>query len=159
MFKAENKSSERSVNYQALLEMAPFYIDPHETLITVLANISALLNFYMDEINWVGFYLRDGDDLTLGPFQGLPACTRIKIGRGVCGESASRQETLIVDDVAAFPTHIVCDTNSKSEICVPLVKGGRVYGVLDVDSPFNTRFDDTDKAMLEKVAALIVDIL
>ncbi|MDR4969391.1 MAG: GAF domain-containing protein, partial [Acholeplasmataceae bacterium] len=135
------------------------FIVKEEKAVTMLSNVSALLNVFMDEINWVGFYLKDDEKLYLGPFQGLPACTEIKIGQGVCGTSAAKKETLIVDDVHAFPGHIACDGASQSEIVVPIVIDNEVYGVIDVDSPVKNRFNALDKRLLEKVATYIVDFL
>jgi L-methionine (R)-S-oxide reductase len=114
-----------------------------------LANASALLAASLPNINWCGFYLLRGGDLVLGPFQGKPACVRIALGKGVCGTSAARRETLVVPDVNAFPGHIACDAASRSEIVIPIVVEGRLVGVLDVDAPETNRFDDEDRAGLE----------
>ena len=122
-----------------------------------MANGAALLYHSLERINWAGFYLLRGEDLVLGPFQGKPACCRIGPGRGVCGAAAARRETLIVPDVHAFPGHIACDSASRSEIVVPLIKGGRLIGVLDVDSPVLNRFDEADAAVLEQVARVLLD--
>jgi GAF domain-containing protein len=117
------------------------------------ANMSALLFSRLERINWLGVYFLRGEELVLGPFQGLPACTRIPLGRGVCGTAAARGETILVPDVHAFPGHIVCDTASASEIVVPLILGGRVSGVLDVDSPEPDRFHEADRVLFEAAAA------
>ncbi len=116
-----------------------------------LSNASALLNQFLDRINWVGFYLTDTEQnqLVLGPFQGLPACVRIPFGRGVCGTSAAEQTTQRIEDVHQFPGHIACDAASNSEIVIPLVKDGQTIGVLDIDSPEFNRFDKVDQAGLE----------
>ncbi len=159
MFSTIPLSKNRKANYGMCLDMAPHYIDPNEPLITTLSNVSALLNFFMDNINWVGFYLYDDEKLYLGPFQGLPACTEIQLGRGVCGLSAQTRETVIVKDVTAIDDHIVCDGASRSEIVVPIVKDNKLIGVLDVDAPVVNRFDEQDKQLLEKIVALIVDKL
>ena len=103
--------------------------------VSTLSNISALLNWYIPSINWLGFYLRRGRKLVLGPFQGEPACTEIPFSRGVCGKCATEGKTIIVQDVELFPGHIACSSLSKSEIVVPLIKEGHLFGVLDVDSP------------------------
>ena len=108
------------------------------------ANLTALLFQSLPQINWVGFYFLRGDALVLGPFQGKVACARIATGRGVCGTSAQRRETVIVPDVHAFPGHIACDSASRSEIVVPLLHEGRLLGVLDLDSPVPARFDSDD---------------
>ncbi|MFH5881187.1 GAF domain-containing protein [Liberiplasma polymorphum] len=159
MFTKQSLSSNREENYTLLESMLKAFIVKEEKAVTMLSNVSALLNVFMDEINWVGFYLKDDEKLYLGPFQGLPACTEIKIGQGVCGTSAAKKETLIVDDVHAFPGHIACDSASQSEIVVPIVIDNEVYGVIDVDSPVKNRFNALDKRLLEKVATYIVDFL
>jgi GAF domain-containing protein len=121
------------------------------------ANVAALIYARLPRLNWAGFYFLQGDTLVLGPFQGLPACTRIPLGRGVCGTAASRNETLVVPDVHAFPGHIACDAASLSEIVVPLTIGGRVSGVLDIDSPQLNRFSASDRDLIEAVAQLYVE--
>ncbi len=123
------------------------------------ANMAALLFQRMPRLNWAGFYFLKGGTLVVGPFQGLPACTRIPLGRGVCGAAAERQETIVVPDVHAFEGHIACDSASQSEIVVPLVLGGRLIGVLDVDSPELDRFSWTEQALLEAAAAIFLDTL
>lgn len=121
-----------------------------------LSNASALLNQFFDRINWVGFYLMEEGELVLGPFQGLPACVRIPVGRGVCGTTVANKETIIVPDVHAFPGHIACDAASQSEIVVPLIKNGEVIGVLDIDSPEKNRFDENDKDGLENFVTILM---
>jgi GAF domain-containing protein len=118
------------------------------------ANTAALLYARVDRLNWAGFYFLQGETLVLGPFQGLPACTRIPLGRGVCGTAAARDETIVVDDVHAFPGHIACDSASNSEIVVPLRSGGRVTGVMDIDSPEPARFGPAERALMEAAASL-----
>jgi len=120
-----------------------------------LANASALLAAALPKINWCGFYVLRGEQLVLGPFQGKPACVRIALGKGVCGTAAVRRETLVVPDVTVFPGHIACDAASRSEIVVPIVAGGRLAGVLDVDAPETNRFDDEDRAGLEAFVAAL----
>ena len=120
-----------------------------------LANASALLNQALRDINWVGFYLRQGDKLVLGPFQGKTACIEIPFGRGVCGTAAAKDETQLVMDVHDFPGHIACDSASNSEIVIPLQKNGQVVAVLDIDSPSIGRFDEADRAGLETVAKIL----
>ena len=127
--------------------------------IAVLSNASALINMVLDDINWAGFYLFDGTELVLGPFQGLPACIRISLGKGVCGTAAEKMETLVVPDVNAFPGHIACDSASKSEIVVPLKRGSLLLGVLDVDSPTLARFGEPEKELLEKMADYLSAII
>jgi GAF domain-containing protein len=121
-----------------------------------LANASALLSGALSRINWCGFYIVRGGELVLGPFQGKPACVRIAFGRGVCGEAAARRETLVVADVHAFPGHIACDAASRSEIVVPILEGGVLRGVLDVDAPEKGRFDAEDRAGLEEFVAILI---
>ena len=121
------------------------------------ANMSALLYEALPDLNWVGFYFLQAGELVLGPFQGRVACVRIALGRGVCGTAAERRETVIVADVNAFPGHIACDAASRSEIVVPLIKGDRLLGVLDIDSPLIARFDQEDGVGLNAAAALLVE--
>jgi GAF domain-containing protein len=121
------------------------------------ANTAALIYARLPRLNWVGFYFLKGDTLVLGPFQGQPACTRIPLGRGVCGTAAARNETLVVPDVHAFAGHIVCDSASLSEIVVPLTIAGRLSGVLDVDSPEPDRFGPAEQALLEAAATLYAE--
>ncbi|GAA6153759.1 GAF domain-containing protein [Pseudoteredinibacter isoporae] len=116
-----------------------------------LANTAAVLWMYLPEINWAGFYLRQGDELVLGPFQGKPACTRIPIGRGVCGTAAAEQEPQLVADVHAFEGHIACDAASESEVVIPMIKDGEVIGVLDIDAPVKGRFSQEDVVGLQAV--------
>ena len=121
-----------------------------------LANAAALLYETLPRLNWAGFYLMKGDGLVVGPFQGRPACVRIALGRGVCGTAAAERRTVIVPDVHAFPGHIACDVASASEIVVPLVKDGRLVGVLDLDSPVRGRFGEDDGRGLESFAARLL---
>ena len=118
------------------------------------ANTSALLFNALSGLNWAGFYILRGDTLVLGPFQGKPACVRIPLGKGVCGTAAQKQQTLVVKDVHAFPGHIACDAASNSEIVIPIIKNGKLWGVLDIDSPLLARFDETDQQFLEQLAQL-----
>jgi GAF domain-containing protein len=116
------------------------------------ANTAALVFARVPRLNWAGFYFLRGETLVVGPFQGLPACTRIPLGRGVCGTAAARQETIVVPDVHAFDGHIACDSASRSEIVVPFSIAGRLAGVLDIDSPDLNRFDETDRVLFEAIA-------
>lgn len=125
-------------------------ISVDEPAVTALANAAAFIWASLDKINWAGFYLFDGEKLVLGPFMGKPACTVIAMGKGVCGTAAAKRETIVVDDVHAFPGHIACDDASQSEIVVPLIAGDRLLGVLDIDAPIQSRFDpDTAKGIQE----------
>lgn len=121
-----------------------------------LSNSAALLFQSLEAINWAGFYLYKGNQLVLGPFQGKPACIRIALGKGVCGTAAQKREPLVVRDVHRFPGHIACDEASASEIVVPIVKNGKLMGVLDLDSPVPSRFDDTDKTGLQRYVDTLV---
>lgn len=121
----------------------------------LLANASALIMDGVPDLNWAGFYLMDGGELVLGPFQGKVACVRIPMGRGVCGTAAQRDETQLVPDVHEFPGHIACDSASRSEVVVPLHANGRVIGVLDIDSPLLARFTEEDRAGFELLARTI----
>jgi L-methionine (R)-S-oxide reductase len=125
-------------------------------LIANAANAAALIFEALPEINWAGFYFLKGGELVVGPFQGKPACVRIALGRGVCGTAAAERRTLVVPDVHAFPGHIACDSASRSELVVPLVVGGELFGVLDLDSPRRARFDAIDARGVEALAAQFV---
>lgn len=125
-------------------------------LIANAANTSALLYHSLPNVNWVGFYLLKDGELVLGPFQGKPACVRIALGRGVCGTAAQARHSLVVPDVHAFPGHIACDTASRSELVVPLIAGGALLGVLDLDSPLPARFDEDDRTGCENLAAIFL---
>lgn len=123
------------------------------------ANVSALLFHSLADVNWVGFYLFDGRELVVGPFQGKPACIRIPLGTGVCGTAATTRQTQVVPDVHAFAGHIACDGDTRSEIVVPLVLAGELVGVLDLDSPLPNRFDDADRVGLEAIAEVFLESL
>ncbi len=122
-----------------------------------LANASGLLYLLMDNINWAGFYLYKEEELILGPFQGKPACTRIEIGSGVCGTAANTFETQVVEDVGLFPGHIACDPDSQSEIVVPMIREGKLLGVLDIDSPVKNRFNEVDRKYLEQFVNILLE--
>ena len=136
-------------------DLAALLAGEHD-LIANSANTAALLFGALPDINWAGCYFLKGDELVLGPFQGKPACVRIALERGVCGTAAARRATLVVADVHEFPGHIGCDSASRSEIVVPLLTGAQLVGVLDIDSPILARFDATDAAGLESVAAVLM---
>lgn len=143
--------------YAGLCEALRVGLGVERDWIANLANTSALLADQMEGLNWVGFYLMRGSELVVGPFQGKPACTRIALGRGVCGTAAARRETVVVPDVHAFPGHIACDGASRSEIVVPMVtEGGRLVGVLDLDSPRVGRFTESDARGLERVVGVLL---
>ncbi len=148
-------SDDKAGRYRELLPQLASLVDGEPDLIANLANITAGLRECLPVASWVGFYVRRGDELVLGPFQGKIACVRITVGRGVCGTAAAEQRTLIVDDVTAFPGHIACDAGSRSEIVVPIVApGGEVVGVLDIDSYEPAAFDAVDAAGLAPIAEL-----
>ena len=138
-------------DYQLLLEQSKAVIDKALPLYSVLSNLSAILN-QLDDINWAGFYLVEGDTLYLGPFQGEVACTIIKKGKGVCGTSFEKGETIIVPDVNKFPGHIACSSKSRSEIVTPIFKNNKVVGVIDIDAPIYNRFHEEEKKLLEDIA-------
>ena len=142
-------------NYKLMVQTVKAFLTGESNVIANLANTSAIINEYVKGINWVGFYLMENDELILGPFQGKPACIRIPVGRGVCGTTAKKKETIIVADVHAFPGHIACDAASNSEIVIPIMKDNEVFGVLDIDSPEFNRFTELEKKYLEEVVRVI----
>ncbi len=159
MFVPVEKADNKEDNYRLLLEYLPYYINRTDPWYTTLANAAAVLRYFIDEVNWIGFYIRQDQMLYLGPFQGLAACTQIQIGHGVCGQAAQQKSTLRVDDVHAFDGHITCDAASESEIVLPIMKDETLFGVLDIDAPVKNRFEAVDQVFLEKVVALLVDFL
>ncbi|TWE02682.1 GAF domain-containing protein [Neobacillus bataviensis] len=158
MFNVEMYTGNREENYELVKKQLQALLHDEKNQMANLSNTSALLNQFLDRINWVGFYLMDTNgELVLGPFQGLPACVRIKVGKGVCGTSALKRETVRVEDVHQFPGHIPCDAASRSEIVIPLLKNGELFGVLDIDSPEVNRFDELDQQKLEELAAVLME--
>ena len=157
MFVANTLTGSKSEQYSQLLSQAQGLMHGEKNLIANAANLSALLFNALPDLNWTGFYLFDGTELVVGPFQGLPACIRIPLGKGVCGTAALSRETQVVYDVNEFPGHIACDAASQSEIVIPLISSaGELIGVLDIDSPLVGRFDDEDRVGLEAIAAAFV---
>lgn len=151
-------STNKADFYRELAEQAAAMVQGEPDEIANAANLSALLFEQMPDLNWAGFYfLRSPDELVVGPFQGRPACVRIKVGKGVCGTAVQRRQSILVEDVDAFPGHIACDSASRSELVVPLIKGGKVLGVLDLDSPVVARFDADDQAGIEAIARIYVE--
>jgi len=142
--------------YQRLAQQADALMAEETHLIANLANLSALLFMELEDVNWAGFYLYEKDELVLGPFQGLPACIRIPVGRGVCGTAASTRQTQLVSDVHDFPGHIACDAASNSEIVVPIIVKDKLIGVLDIDSPSIGRFDNDDLVGAELLVSQLV---
>lgn len=153
MFTASTLTGSKPDQYAQLLDQARGLMYGEADRIANAANLSALLFNSLPDLNWAGFYFFDGTELVVGPFQGLPACVRIPLTKGVCGAAASTRRTQRVDDVHAFPGHIACDAASRSEIVVPLVRNGELIGVLDIDSPLPARFDADDQAGIEAIAA------
>ncbi|NWL89698.1 GAF domain-containing protein [Paenibacillus sp. 79R4] len=159
MFHTISYTGSREEQHNQVVSQLKSLICEEPDRIANLANASALLNFYLSDINWVGFYMFDGKELVLGPFQGLPACIRIPLGKGVCGTSAKERRSLRVDNVHAFPGHIACDAASNSEIVIPMIKNGELIGVLDMDSPLKSRFDELDQAFLEQFVQVLTEHL
>jgi len=134
-------------------------LEGEHDMIANAANFAAVLYNALPDLNWAGFYFKQGEELVLGPFQGQPACVRIPIGKGVCGTAAQQRQTLLVDNVHDFPGHIACDSASNSEIVVPLVRGEELIGVLDLDSPSSARFDDDDARGLNALVDIFLESL
>ncbi len=158
LFKVEKYEDSKDKGYTLVTKQLSALLEGEPNVIANLSNASALLNQFLDRTNWVGFYLyeEESNELVLGPFQGLPACVRIPLGKGVCGTAASERKTMLVEDVHAFPGHIACDAASQSEIVVPIVKGDKLIGVLDIDSPEKARFDEEDQHHLERFVEELV---
>jgi len=152
---------DKAAAYAELATSLRALLDGEHDLVANAANMTALLYWNLPQLNWAGLYLVEAQrgDLLLGPFQGKPACVRIPIGRGVCGTAAQRRETVVVPDVHAFPGHIACDSASNSEIVVPIIRGGQLLGVLDLDSPVHGRFDADDARGLEALVRIFVESL
>ena len=152
MFTTSTLSGSKPEQYAQLLEQARALLHGERDRIANAANLSALVYHALPQLNWVGFYFFDGTELVVGPFQGLPACVRIPLDKGVCGAAARTRTTHRIEDVHAFPGHIACDSASNSELVVPLVLDGELIGVFDLDSPVPARFDVEDQAGLEAIA-------
>jgi GAF domain-containing protein len=146
-----NKSLGKEEIYKQIIPQLEALMDPDEPVLSSLANLTAALKEAFDKISWAGFYIIKSEVLYLGPFQGKVACTAINTGKGVCGTAAEKIETIIVENVDEFPGHIACDSGSKSEIVVPILAEGKVWGVLDLDSYEYSSFDETDKKYLEDI--------
>lgn len=159
MFATSSLTGSKPEQYAQLLGQARALVDGENDRIANAANLAALLYHALPDLNWAGFYFHDGKELVVGPFQGLPACVRIPLHKGVCGAAATLRVTQRIDDVDAFPGHIACDSASRSELVVPLVKDDALIGVLDLDSPRHARFDADDQAGLEAIARVFVDAL
>jgi L-methionine (R)-S-oxide reductase len=159
MFHVEKYNGNKEEQYQLVIKQLQALLDGEYDQIANLANASSLLNQFLDDINWVGFYLLKNNQLVLGPFQGLPACVRIPLGKGVCGTAAANQKTERIADVHQFPGHIACDAASNSEIVIPIVKEGQLIGVLDIDSPSKDRFDELDQTYLEEFIKVLIQYI
>lgn len=157
MFAVKEVTGSKDEIYEELLRQAQGLLYGERDLIANAANVAALIWQIVPDLNWAGFYFIKGGELVLGPFQGKPACVRIAVGKGVCGTAVARRETMLVEDVHAFPGHIACDSASNSELVVPLIKGGKVHGVLDLDSPNFARFDAEDRRAFEALVAVFVE--
>ncbi|ANU11424.1 GAF domain-containing protein [Planococcus antarcticus DSM 14505] len=156
MFTQTDYSGSNLEQYTMLSKQLDALLEGENNSIANLSNASALLNQFLERTNWVGFYLMEEGELVLGPFQGLPACVRIPLGKGVCGTAVSEKKTMLVKDVQAFPGHIACDAASRSEIVIPLMKEDQVIGVLDIDSPELSRFTEEDQQGLELFATVLM---
>jgi len=157
MFTASALSGSKPEQYAELAAQARALLSGESDRIADAANLSALVYHALPELNWVGFYFFGGRELVVGPFQGQPACVRIPLDKGVCGAAASTRRTQRVADVDAFPGHIACDSASRSEVVVPLVRGDVLVGVFDIDSPTVARFDEDDRAGMEALARIFLD--
>lgn len=156
MFAVSARSDSPAV-FDELAAQARALLEGERDPVANAANLSALIFATVPDLNWAGFYWMKGGELVLGPFQGKPACVRIAVGKGVCGTAVAERRTIVVPDVHAFPGHIACDSASNSEVVVPVMKAGRVLGVLDLDSPSKGRFSDADARALEAVVAHFVE--
>jgi GAF domain-containing protein len=152
----QDQTSSKSELYEQLAAQLSSLLAGERDLIANTANFSSLIFHSLPDLNWAGFYFEKDGELVLGPFQGKPACVRIKIGQGVCGAGAAKCETVLVPNVHEFPGHIACDSASNSEIVVPLMKDAQLIGVLDLDSPLEARFDQEDARGLESLARILL---
>jgi L-methionine (R)-S-oxide reductase len=158
-FTASTLSGSKPEQYAQLAAQARALVHGEPDRIANAANLAALVYHALPDLNWVGFYFHDGNELVVGPFQGLPACVRIALDKGVCGAAARTRQTQRVADVDAFPGHIACDSASRSELVVPLVHGDELVGVFDLDSPHPGRFDEEDQQGLEAIARIFLESL
>ncbi len=155
----EIRRENRDEFYGTLARQMEALMEDDLPIISNLANATSLIFHQMDDLNWAGFYLLAGEELVLGPFQGKPACTRIAMGRGVCGTAATEKRSIVVADVREFPGHITCDAASRSELVIPLFRAGELLGVLDLDSPSPGRFDRADAEGLDAVVRVVAEVL
>lgn len=143
-------------NYDDLIKIIPHLLESERNFITNAANFSAIIFEKFTDLNWVGFYIYNGKELVLGPFQGKVACVRIALGKGVCGTAANEKKSIVVEDVDKFPGHIACDSASRSELVIPIFNGYELYGVFDMDSPVLNRFNNNDKIGFEKLIDVFI---
>jgi L-methionine (R)-S-oxide reductase len=154
MFISDSLTGNKAEQYQQLIAQCEALLHGERHRVANAANLSALLFNSLPDLNWLGFYFLEQGELVVGPFQGLPACVRIALGKGVCGTAALTRESQLVADVHAFEGHIACDSASQSELVVPLIQNGELIGVLDIDSPLLNRFDAEDQLAFERIAEL-----
>ena len=154
---AKQETASKAEMYSVLASQLRSLLEGERDFIANAANLSSLLYHSLPDLNWAGFYIHKAHELVLGPFQGKPACVRIAMGKGVCGTAAQQRQTILVDNVHEFPGHIACDSESNSEIVLPLVKNGELLGVLDLDSPVLGRFDEQDARGLNELANIFLD--
>lgn len=159
MFDSAALAGSKPEQYTQLAGQARGLLQGERDRVANAANLAALVFHSLPDLNWVGFYFWDGNELVVGPFQGRPACVRIALGRGVCGTALATRRTQRVADVEAFPGHIPCDAASRSELVVPLLRGEEMIGVFDLDSPLRDRFDEDDQRGLEAIARLLLESL
>ena len=153
---APSQAADKPALYDELAQQLDGLLTGEEDFIANAANMASLLFHGLPDLNWAGFYLMKDGELVLGPFQGKPACVRIAVGKGVCGTAVARRESVLVEDVEAFPGHIACDSASRSELVVPLIRNGEVIGVLDLDAPMPARFDAVDQAGCETLVRIFL---
>jgi L-methionine (R)-S-oxide reductase len=156
---SEPKTTSSESGLEQLLVQAASLMSGQQDLVANAANLSALLFYALEEVNWVGFYFLKNGNLVVGPFQGRPACVSIPMGKGVCGTVAQTRKALRVADVHAFEGHIACSAESRSEIVLPLIRNGELIGVLDLDSPVKNRFDKADEELLQKISDIFIQSL
>ena len=159
MYDFKIEAADKPIMYRDLVSALRGLVEGENDAIANMANAAALIWETLPGLNWAGFYRNIGGELVLGPFQGRPACIRIKFGEGVCGVAAETRQVQRVDDVHAFPTHIACDSASNSELVIPLIRDGELLGVLDLDSPQHARFDAEDEAGCVAIGEILARVL
>jgi L-methionine (R)-S-oxide reductase len=147
------------VNYESLRKQCNALIQDEEESIVIFSNVASLLYMSLPNVNWLGFYFIKNEELLLGPFQGQPACSHIKLNSGVCGDAVTQQHTIRVDDVYEYPNHVFCDSNSKSEIVIPNTINNKIIGVLDIDAPIKSRFNQSDEDELNNIVEMLQEKL